>query len=558
MTTLRTLTKLSAIAALTTTMACGGAEKGTVPVNNPVPHAEKTEPVPETKTEEPTKEVKPPEVTRTEPPIQNLVFPDEDFRKAQPKAGERRPFKLPRLKRVNLPRGMRGYLMEQHDLPTISVSMVIPGGSINDPKGKEGLASVCMGLLTDGTKQLDKIALSEALADTASSVSSYASRDEQGISMSTLSQHFDATFKLFYDSLMTPGFRKAEFDRSIKRRLARLRQARASARSVSRRVSRMVVMGQDHPQARVITAKSLRSLKVEDCVTYHATWIKPRGAKLFVVGDMTTKQLRAKFGKGLKAWKGRAKRGARIGKPTPMNGRVFFINIPGSAQSSVTILKRGPKRKARNFLHNSMAAAVLGGSFSARVNMNLREDKGYSYGARAGFTYTRKHGGFYAGAAVRSNSTYQSIIELWNDIQAMAKGTKRATKAELTRERNGAILGMPGRFSTGSRALRNYRNLIYYKLPLNYYNTYTNKLSRVTLAQVNRAAKRHFKLKNAKVLVVGDANAPLKVRVDGKDKPLLVDGKQVKLLQGLKMLLASGKLGKGKLVILDADGNVKK
>jgi len=552
------LTKIAGLALLGTAVACGGAEKGTVPVNSPVPNHEVTQPAPDNSKPDTNKpELKTPTVTRMEPPIQNLEFPEEAFRAKQPKAGERRAFKLPRMKRFPVRGGIRAFLMEQHTLPTISVSLVMPGGSVNDPKGKEGLASVCMGLLSDGTKELDKIALSEALADTASSVSSYAGRDEQGLSMSTLTKHFDSTFKLFHATLMTPGFRKDQFERSIKRRVARLRQTKASARSVSRRISGVVSNGPDHVLSRVTTVKSLRSLKVEDCVKYHATWIKPRGAKLFVVGDMTRKNVRAKFGKGLNTWKGRAKRSARITMPKPLAGRVFFVNIPGSAQSSITFLNRGPKRKARNHLHNSMAAAVLGGSFSARVNMNLREDKGYSYGARAGFRYNRKFGSFYAASAVRSDSTYQSVIELWNEIKNMRDGTKPATKSELKRERNGAVLGLPGRFATARGALGRYRGLIYHRLPLNYYNSYVAKLSRVTLAQVNRAAKRHFNLKKAQILVVGDANAKIKVRKDGKDVPLMVDGKQVKLLDGLKMLLKSGKIGNGQLVILDADGNIK-
>jgi len=562
MTKLCTSINLCAAAACATAIAaCGASQQSTTPPPGQPPETAKAKPAtppttpPEAVKKPPAAPVKPPVVARAQPPVQNLVFPDEPFRNKQPKAGERHTFRLPRLKRVNLRRGIHGYLMEDHSLPTISVSLVIPGGSINDPKGKEGLAGVCMDLLTSGTKKLDRLAFSAALADTASRVNSYAGRDEQVVTMATLSKYFDATFALFRDSLLNPGFRADELGRIIKRRVARLRQARASAASVSRRLSRAIAMGKNHPLARITTMQSLNNINVNDCVAYHKRWIKPRLAKLFVVGDMTRAQLRKKFGKGLVAWKGRAPRSARVGNPKPMPGRVFFVDIPGSAQSSVVILNRGPRRKARNYFANSMAVAVLGGSFSARVNMNLREDKGYSYGARAGFVYNRKFGRFYAGAQVRSDSTYQSVLELIKEIKAISSGKKPATRAELTRERNGDILGLPGRFATARSALARYRGLIYYGLPLGYYNSYARKLSRLTLAQVNRAAHRVLGLKGARLLVVGDGDAMVKVRKDGKDVPLMVNGKPVKLRDSLQMLVASGKLGKGKLVTLDVDGN---
>jgi predicted Zn-dependent peptidase len=201
---------------------------------------------------------------------------------------------------------------------------------------------------------------------------------------------------------------------------------------------------------------------------------------------------------------------------------------------------------------------VLGGGFASRINMNLREDKGYSYGARAGFNYDKDRSTFAATAQVRTDSTYQSLLEIDREVNAMASGTTPATAEELDREKQGAILGLPARFATGAQSLQMYRSLVYFGLPLDYYASYVGKVKAVDGKAVTIAGKAHLKPGEAVYVVVGDASAAMIVR-DGKtDKPLEKDGKPVTLKDALTDLAASGKVGKGGLVVLDTDGNVTK
>jgi predicted Zn-dependent peptidase len=548
---------------LVTSMACTGGQKNTAAPTVPPagPMAEppaKPEPV-----AKPQPKPEPPKLEN----IPALAFPDEAFRKSAPAAGKAANFKFPKINRFRLRNGVTVYLVEKHNLPIVSMDLNFDGGSINDPKGKEGLASMCMSLMTDGTKKLDKIAFNEALADTASSIRSYATAEQQGLNMSTLSKNFDSTFALFVDTLTNPGFREGDFDRKKKRSLARLSQVRASPRAVAGRVVDKLLYGPKHPFGRIYDEKSLQALSTADCVKYHKAYLKPRGARLFVVGDITAKQIRAAFANAsLKGWKGRPKRSARLRRPRTVKGKIFFVNIPGAAQSAIYVRHFGPKRKARGYFPNMLAGMILGGGFSGRVNMNLREDKGYSYGARANFSYSRNYGELSAGTSVRSDSTYQSVLEIYNEMKNLKTGKKPATAEELEREKNGAILGLPARFSSARSALGQYRSLVYYRLPLNYYNRYVRNIRRVTLAQVNAAAKRQLKPNRAFYLVVGDANAPQKKHVDsdkpgekGKDVPLLDDkGQPMTLLGSLRQLAAKNALGKGDLVVLDADGNPAK
>jgi zinc protease len=480
---------------------------------------------------------------------QDLQFPEESFRAVQPAPGPVRPFKLPKVQTFRLARGIDVFLVEQHTLPIVSLDLVFDGGSIADPAGKEGLASVCMAMMGEGTESKDKLAFSEALADIAASVSAYAGADTQGVSLSSLSKHLDATFALFVDALLHPGFRADDFDRMVKRRIEGIKQAKGSPDAIAGRISGPTLYGAAHPYGRISTEGSLAALTLDDCRAHHARWLKPGGARLFVVGDITPAQLRERFaGPSLAAWKGTVPKLPKLPKPATARARIVFVDVPGATQSQVGVVHFGPLRNAKDYLPTSMVGAIF------RVNMNLREGKGYSYGARGGFQYSRQYGAFTAGASVRADATYQSLIELHRELVALQTGTTPPSADELDREKAGAILGMPSRFASASSSLGMFRSLTYYGLPLDYWSTYTDKVAKVTAPQVAAAAKRHLKPASAVYLVVGDGSTPVIVHGDGADQPHLVDGKPVTIRAALDELVRTGALGPGGLVVLDADG----
>ncbi|MBK9036127.1 MAG: insulinase family protein [Myxococcales bacterium] len=531
--------------------ACCPAPAAKAVTPTPPPVADVTPPSPPP---EPPMPPPPPIPTQTAAP-QDLAFPDEPFRASQPVAGPPRPFQLPKVQTFKLANGIQVYLVEQHTLPIVSLDLTFDGGAENDPVGKEGLASVCMSLMSDGTEALDKIGLAEALADTASSVSSYAGSDTQGLSMSTLSKHLDATFGLFVDTLRTPGFRADEFDRAIKRRLEGLKQARGSADAVASRVGGPVLYGAAHPFGRIVTEASLGKLTVDDCKAHHAKFVRPGGAQLFVVGDLTADQVRARFADGrLAAWKGKVPARAKLPAPKPAGARIVFVDMPGAAQSQVGLSYFGPKRTAPDYFPTSIMASIFGGGFTSRLNMNLREDKGYSYGARGGVSYNRDYGVIAAGTSVRSDATYQTLLEIVRELRELRSGKRPPTDEELTREKASAVLGMPSRFATAGAALGMFRALVYYRLPLDYWGSYVGKVGKVAQADVVKAAARYLDDTKAVYLVVGDATAPMIVRDGATDKPLMRGDKQLTLREALELLVADGTLGPGGLLVLDADG----
>jgi zinc protease len=503
-----------------------------------------------------------PAVSQTAQP-QELTFPDEEFRRTQPVATAPRPFKLPAVKPFTLKNGIKVYLVEQHTLPIVSMDLNFDGGSLTDPKGKDGLAGLCMAMLTEGTQKLDKIAYSEALADVASNINAYAGDDTQGVQLASLTKHLDATFALFAETILWPGMRDSDFDRMKKRRIEAVRQSRSNPSSIPGRVIGPILYGATHPLGSVITEAALEAITLDDCKKYAATWLKPKNARLFVVGDLDEAAVRKTFDASpLAKWTGAAPKVAAMPTPKTMTGRIFFVHVPNAAQSSVMLLSFGPKRTAPDYFANTMMSAVFGGGFTSRLNMNLREDKGYSYGARGGFSYSPKaYGTLSISAPVQADSSYQALLEIDRELKQLHSGNTPVTKDELEREKTNAILALPGRFATAQSALGQYRSLVYYGLPLDYYNSYVAKVGKVTEKELKASALRHLKPDKAVYLVVG--NGDEKMIVDKgpkgappKDRkaPYEKDGKQLTLREALQELAKAGTVGPGGLVELDVDG----
>jgi zinc protease len=544
----------AALAATSIALAsCGCARQNAAGPIIPEPTDPVTDPV--TGTVTPTPDPTEPTVEAARP--QELAFPDQDFRKEQPAAGAPRPFQLPEIKPFKLTSGMTVYLVEQHTLPVVSIDISFDGGGLYDTRGKEGLASVCMSMMSEGTQALDKIQFNEALADIASSVDAYAENETHGVSMRTLTKHFDATFALFRDVVLTPGFRQDDLERMIKRRLDGLKQAKASPASVQGRVFWPVMYGPKHAFGALTTEASLGAITLDDCKKFHASYVKPGNARLFVVGDMTADQVRAAFEEPLAAWKGAMPKAPKVAKAAPMKGSIFLVDIPGAAQSSVTLGHFGPARTAKDYTATSMMATILGGGFTSRVNMNLREDKGYAYGAYGGFNYTRSGSTFRGGANVRTDSTYQTMLELEREIRDLKSGARPPSEAEIAREKSSSIQSLPASFATGRSTLGMFRGLVYFGLPLDYYNAYVERVTNLTAKEISKAAATHLDPDKARFVIAGDASAKMVKREDGKDVPLTdANGNQLTLLEALKAQAKAAGLGGGDLVMLDADGKV--
>ena len=439
-----------------------------------------------------------------------------------------------------LPNGLQVYLLSTETLPTVAMTLEFDTGGATDPDNKVGLASVCMDLFSEGTERLDKVAWSEALADHALTIYSPAGLETSSIVMQALTSELAPGLDLLAELLLTPGLRQADFERIIADRKASLAQSRATVGGVGGRLIGSLIWGKQHPYGRVGHETHLDAMKLADCKAWVGQ-LKPDGARLWVAGKVTKAELETALSTRLAKWVGAAPSATPVSAAPPPTGTIFAVQIDGAVQSMVMVAEPGPTRRAEDYEATFLMQQIFGGSFSSRINMNLREAKGYAYGSSGRFTYRRVGSQFVVSASVEATTTVLSLREIAAEVKKMRD--EQATEAELTRDREGALLALPARFQTAGDTLDELRSLAFYGLPFTWFSDYQARLKAVDLAAIQAAAKAHLFEHNPVVLVAGD------FKTEAKDAA----GKTLR--DELQKLSDEKVFGAGGVVFLDADGN---
>ncbi|MFZ6185673.1 M16 family metallopeptidase [Nannocystis pusilla] len=461
-------------------------------------------------------------------------WPDEPYRATRPTAGQVAELKLPQVETFKLDNGLEVYLVRNDKLPTVYMNFEFDFGAVSDPKTQVGLHSICLDLLDEGTKNLDKVAWEEKQADHAVSVSAGAGSDTSNLTVRSLKRELPAALDLLAEMLREPGMREADFERLKDRRKASIAQAKGNPGSIAGRVIGPLLWGADHPYGRIETDKTIDAVQLKDCAKVVGK-LKPGGARLWVVGQISQDEIKQELASRLPEWKGKAPAKVNVAAAKPRLGSVFFVHVKDAPQSSVYVGHAGPKRNATDYEATDLMAEILGGSFSSRINMNLREDKGYTYGGRAGFGYRRAGSTFAASSQVRTDATGPSLREIAKEIATMR--TTDAKPDELFRVQEGALLALPAEFDTPTSTLMAFRQLKFFGLPLDWYDGYQKRLRAVDIAAVRKAAEKHLRAKDFVVLVVGDAS---------------------KVLGDLDAIATEKLFGAGGVVVLDADAQPTK
>lgn len=473
-----------------------------------------------------------PETTPVDVAVSDAAeWPDEAFRAERPTPKPIKDVKIPKIETFELDNGVEVFLVQQQTLPTVLMYMEWDLGEVNDPRGKTGMASLCGALVGEATKNKNKEAFSAAQDDHAVTVRVNALTETTILNVRALKRELGPALDLAAEMLFEPGMRQEDFDRLRDQRKAGIEQSKGSASSISRRISPSLIWGSKHAYGKIETSASIDNISVADCNAW-VKRLKPDGARLWVVGKITEDELRTEFNARFGDWKGKAPKPIRLGKPKPAKATIFFVHVPNSAQSQVLIGHPGPIRTEPDYEATELMAMILGGSFSSRINMNLREDKGWSYGARGGFSYSRGGSSFAASSSVRTDVTGPAVLEIAKEIEHMRGEVP--TAEELRREQEGALLAMPAEFATATRTLFSFRGLDYYGLPLDWHVGHQERLRAVDPAAIQTAAQAHLQDIDQVVLVVGDGAV---------------------VLESLEKIAEDGVFGAGGIQYLDTDGN---
>jgi len=428
----------------------------------------------------------------------------QEWRKNKPAAGPAPTLHLPVPQEFTLANGLKVLLVEDHALPVLSVEIISRAGSVDDPAGKSGMATLASEVMSDGTVSRGLKQLATDAEKIGTHVETGAGMDSGSVSITMLTSHTAEGMNLLADVAEHPGFRNDDVDRRRKQRLVRIAQETDNVQSMAARVGPKLVFG-DEPYGRsgVGTAESVAAITPADFTAFYAGHYGPADSALVLAGDVTRAQAenlaRQYFGK----WAGKTEAAATVPPaPAPQPTRVVIVDKPGAPQTALLAFGLGVRANSPDDATLNVMNYTLGGSFTSRINMNLREEHGYTYGASSGFLQYQEGGLFRAGGLVRTDVTAPAAKELMGELEKFA--TKPSTADELAAAKEATVRSLPGRFETTGAVVRAIDNIFLYNRPLDYYAKLPAKYLAVTDADIARVAKAYLHPDQLAIVTAGD------------------------------------------------------
>ncbi|MBN4048261.1 insulinase family protein [bacterium AH-315-O15] len=443
-----------------------------------------------------------------------------------PDLGPDPAFGFPRIARQTLRNGLQVRTVEHHTVPVVTMVVQVDGGAVADPPGQEGLAAITADMVDEGTGSLSAIEVSEGLARIGAVYDVDVGADATRFSLTTLSRFADRGAALLADILVRPSLRASDFDRVRQMRLDRLRQLQDIPSAVAERAFLRLMYG-EHPYGHlpIGNALALDALALEDVAAFHATRFRPSRATITVAGPLSHEGLLRLVDNAFSGW---SEASAQVdvqapGDPTgqrwmggPPEGRtapeaalparLAVVRRDGVPQSELRIGHLSARRDTPDYPALLVMNAVLGGQFVSRINLKLREEKGYTYGARSGFDWRRGIAPFSVQASVHTASTADAISDCLAELEGI-RGPRPPSEHEMSLAKASLTLGYPRSFETAQQVARSVARLALFGLPETYFEEFIPRVHAVEAADVIRVAERYVDPARAVTLVVGDYQA---------------------------------------------------
>jgi zinc protease len=430
-------------------------------------------------------------------------------RSKPPSLGPAPQLKLPAIQKRALSNGVPVWLIEAHEVPLVQVTLLLKSGSSDDSAGKYGLASLTAAMLDEGAGSRSALEIADEIdflgADLATSSSFDASAVRLGVPVARLSQ----ALSVMADVTLRPTFPDTELERVRQERLTDLLQARDDAATVAPMAFARQLFGPSHRYGTgaIGTATTIKGFTTSDLKSFHAAAYQPANATLIVVGDLTADSVMPQLEKQFGSWRAGSTAPGHTTvpmAPQPAQRQIVLVDMPGAEQSQVRIGWVGVPRSAPDYFPLQVLNTILGGSFTSRLNQNLRETHGYSYGASSRFDMRLSAGPFFAGAGVQTDKTAEALREFFNELTAIGKPIPAD---ELTKAKNYVAFGFPSNFETIGDFSAQIEQQIVYGLPDSYYADYVKNIQAVTAEAVAKAAATYIQPQRFLVVVVGDRKA---------------------------------------------------
>ena len=410
--------------------------------------------------------------------------------------------------RGSLSNGLELIVANRASVPVVNLLMRFDAGFASDQFGEPGTSSLAMSMLDEGTTTRSALEISDELARLGAYLGANSGIDASGVSISALKENLDDSLDLYADVILNPAFPQKELDRLRKARLARIKQEKSQPMGIALRIVPALMYGKDHAYSLPLTGsgteESVIRITRDSLVDYHETWFKPNNATMIVVGDTTMAEIKPKLEKLFRRWEPGNVPTKNIGNvDLPDTERIYIIDRPGAEQSIIFAANIAPPTGEGNEFAIETMNEIIGGAFTSRINMNLREDKHWAYGARSVVLSTEGQRPYIAYAPVQTDKTMESMAEIKRELVEYL-GDNPATDEELSKVKDNNTLSLPGRWETANAVLRDIAVIVAYDLPDNYWDTYVENVRNLSLKQIAESADSVIKPDNLVWVVVGD------------------------------------------------------
>lgn len=454
-------------------------------------------------------------------------------RKELPKPGPTPALRMPSLQRATLSNGLKLILAERHETPVVNFNLQLDAGYAADQGGLAGASGVAMRMVLEGTKRRTSLQISDESANLGANLSAGSNLDMSSVSLSALKMSLDASLDLFADVVLHPVFPEADFKRVQAQQIAAIQREKVQPVALAQRVLPGLLYGKGHAYGNPLTGsgteESVRQMTRASLEKFHATWVKPNNATLLVVGDTTMAEIQPKLEKLFAGWKSGVVPKKNLAAVAPLDKTtIYLIDKPGAVQSMILAGHLAPPRANPNEAAIDVMNTILGGAFTSRLNMNLREDKHWAYGAQTMVLGARGQRTFMAYAPVQSDKTKESLQEIDKELRAIIKD-RPVTDEEVTKSKLNLTLSLAGDRETKGAVLGDIAEINRYGLAEDYFTTYAQRVNALERKDISAAAEIVLRPTRMVYVVVGD---------------------RAQVEKGLK------ELGFGEVKLMDADGNV--
>ena len=432
--------------------------------------------------------------------VQNMNLID---RSKKPQPAEEINFTLPEIEKFKLDNGLEVYFIQKNKLPVLHLNLLVGSGSSYDPEGKKGLSNLFSMVIDEGAGEYDSLQLSDEFDAIGSHFSVSSSEDNLYFSLQTLKENFQRSLELFAKVVLQPRFDEKDFQREQRKMITRILQQQDEPDEIADSVYQFRIFSNANPYAFPVAGyeETVKGISVEDVRRYYSNYLYPNNSSLIVVGDISKEELQKKIAAYFGEWR-RGNVSNNFSFPHHhQDKKIFIVDKKNSVQSEIRVGHLSTKRNEEDYYSRLILNTILGGQFSSRINLNLREKKGYTYGAHSRFNYFKESAYFYVSTSVGIENTANAIAEIFNELNGIQGGV---TPDELEFAKSSIIRKFPSNFESNKQIASNLIGMVIHSLPEEYFNNYVVNVKSINIGDINSAAAKFILPEKSVTVIVGD------------------------------------------------------